>query len=784
MGPGMKGTLKVAGTLVFLACLEVWSSEGLARSGSTYELSDEAIFQNCPFRHNDRFSFDGLVGLVKSQLETKLQGNEACDAIIHQINDNISAIQQSFLQIDEGQRERIAIEIINDKLVDLHLALTLAEPGSAQVLEIQNQISILEADLMFHQIDSTYKKELAKDQKELEAQKQVYSHINSIIVAMRNAPPGCIERLGSWQTLLPSAVGAASLATGYGHFAGQEALSAVLQIVSSVISLFQNRDVKKAISKLVSLENYEILACTYYSIKFTACEYSRAHRLSQDVDHILNLIERSYNTDRCGEYQRYFDHLRRFQRFRGVFDIIAEIGTPLTLNLSLINRYLQALRSEPFSIPSPPIEGTDAEIREWLNSVKRRGITFLEFGQNGPLDLEEQIAQAQEDIRKKIADIEFVEAELAKNPSFIDLRSDLDAKFPDLAEELSELIEYFKAFLGFEGHLNPETNVDQRHWGSLLQTIEILETLEGFLAAEPKAHTMDALEDYESQIKDKGLETFRVMTKHSIAQIDAQTVLLLGGKVRDRIHRSFSIIEQAYLKEDLFNAGRQGCSFSEYRRDQALEWELIQNYESFVGQGLVFRAEKISRAQNAFWDGFQGEIMDMIEMSFQPSSDLAPNLQGETSAHLCSLFADLLERTYRGRRILRKCKENYSELEILRYTDPSEVEIDYENACFYADYSREVQMQKILFERYRDLQRQNKEPVSQFLDRLKRSKLQACVDDLDLSCGLSAFALQPTTSRAFLNGMFSEPQENQVEEAFESRWYFDQEQQEWRERDS
>lgn len=384
---------------------------------------------------------------------------------------------------------------------------------------------------------------------------------------------------------------------------------------------------------------------------------------------------------------------------------MAEVGTPITLDLQLINQYFQAQRVSPNSIPEPPLNGSAAQKRSWLILVDRRGVNFQEqnFATGELFSLDEQINQALDDIAQKIANIEAVENEIRKNPSFIDLRAELDQRRPELFDEIKELVAYLESFLVVDPKPSQLT-LDQRDWGSALQVLEILVALEDFLGVAPTGVQADDLEAYELEIKAAGEKLFGVMTKYAIAQVDRQTVLLLGETIFDRVQRSFGILEQAYLKRDLKEGRKEVESFAHYRRDRALEFDVIRNYRQFSGQQLVLREEKIENTRDAFWLGFQKEIIAMIEMSMKSQAELVPELEDATAPHLCSLFSDLLRRSSSGRRVLEKCQDQFKELELVRLIEPETITIDYDDDCFYSDYSRDIDTQNILFERYESLQ--------------------------------------------------------------------------------
>lgn len=155
---------------------------------TAYELPDEALFQSCPFRHSDSFSFDGLISIVRSQLETKLAGNQACDAIVNAINDNLSSIDDSFVTLDDGLREAVTLNLISRRLRDLNLSLSLLGPGDPAEAELLAEIAVLESDLFSTELDFIYAKKTFERSQENKFREGLYTNINDVVIALRDAP--------------------------------------------------------------------------------------------------------------------------------------------------------------------------------------------------------------------------------------------------------------------------------------------------------------------------------------------------------------------------------------------------------------------------------------------------------------------------------------------------------------------------------------------------------------------------------------------------------------------
>lgn len=663
-----------------------------------YELSNDSLFSTCPFQHDDKYDFGSLLNLVKSQLETKLEGAESCSATVNQLNNELTAIRNYYIKLDTGLRSSIAVDVINRTLIELQVKLAGLVPGTQQYSLTLAQIASLESDLTFNEINKLYISEDAKETREFQFRSDMYQHINNVVVAFSAASPRCIEYLGGWQQILPSLMGTAALATGYSFFANQAVLGSILQIASSFIQLFQNREVKEAILSIIKVKNYKVLACTYFSVKHTACEYSRAYELSRDTDDLMRLIEGRYLPLPEGEYEKYFYYLEQKNFFSPVFETVARIGTPTTLGTDLLNEYFVAQRASPNTLPEPPIAtASDPERKLWLNEVRRRGISFREVNYSTGVSytLNEQIKQATDDIVLKKANIISVETEIRRSPSFIDLKHELDARFPDLYERLKDLNGYLQQFLGpVDGSLKlpPET------WGSILQIKEIMEALQSFLEVKSDID-MAKMGEYETAIKEAGISLFKVMTKFSVAQVDTQSALLLGSKIDDRLNRALLIVEQAYIKRDILENTPLESSFSQYKRDRAIKFYILQNFRQFTGAGRTFRLEDIETARNSFALGFRDEILAMVAMALDSRSELVPALEGSTAPHLCSLFSDLLKHTSKGKDLLERCRNEFPKLELVRGLDRDRTTIDYDDNCFYSSYARDLDTQKILFDR-------------------------------------------------------------------------------------
>jgi len=714
---------------LFLVFLLLYARPVLSQAD--YELSDSVLLQECPFSHGDSYNADSLLNLVKAQLETKLSGNQRCTANMNQLVQDLGVISNYFSQVDPNIRNKVQHDFYSRQLIELQLHLKKLElegkQDSQDYLDVKSNISTLESNLKQNELDSLYNTESFSASEEATFRQKLFQHINNVVLTLGAADAGCIQHLGGWQQVLPPLIGTAALASGFGVFASQNIVGAVLQIAANLSTLLQNREVKKAINSIVELHNYEILACTYFSITNLTCEYGRALRLSNEKDDLLNLIQSHYHSGFTGEFEQYFNLLEQTSGFANLFTAIASMGSPVTLNLSLIYSYFQALATTADLPDPPPSSASDSEKKQWLISIEARGIndyvsaSITPGGGQSVVTLDDKIRAALNDIKDKKATKDAIEENLRTTRSFVDLRHQLDAFSNHFILQVDELSNFFRKYLIRSSGAkvkNDAAEVPDEELGSLYAILQILDRVHDFLVISPTAFKMDTETgqlEYEKAINKEGLALFTAMAHGAVAQLSQQSLLSLASKVQERLSRAFQIVENAYVDRDLRLETPPEASFSQFNRDRSLKFHILDNFEQFTGAGTTFREEKFEQARSSFEQGFHDEILEMVGLAMRTRSQRIPELNGSTAPHLCSLFSSALSHDRvrgpfgigepKGKLLMSICRKNFDKLELVKYLTPVSVQIDYSNPCFYSEYVRTFEMQKVLLERYKQLKK-------------------------------------------------------------------------------
>ena len=683
--------------------------------------------------HNDRYSVEvnRLHALVKSQLVQKIEGNQACYGPLNNISQNLGAISTLFdYNTNPTLYEDINDEILNKQLLQLRLDLMLEAQGSSTYLTIAQKIRQIEDRIYANEVNKGFNRDFFKESRDNKALSSTFTYMNNVISTMTSMPPQCIELLGGWQTLVPTVLNSISSLSGISGFAYSAVIGSGLKLVSSLTIMLQDANVKLALRDVVKQKNNKILACTYFSIQNTACEYRRALRLSDQEQRIKDLINQKYRNQDTRIFDEFFTLLEHSRDFEAVFFEIAAMGSAISFDTNLINNYFLAKRSSPESILDeddigpPPDENDNSEDAEklrqaWLISVKERGISFQERNFMGPLPLKAQIKQAIVDINLKISTIRSVEYVLTGKRSFIDLKHELDAN-PNLLSKVCRYIYFFKQAL-------KDKIIPTEKKGVVAEALRIMVQLKNFLKINyddfervvlnpgnnsGESELVQSYQEYMAKVNEQGKLLFEVMAEGAVAQISRQTVLTVGKKVQDRIARFFQLIEEEFLNDEIRQDQGQpprygGIKYSEYKRDRALQLQVAFNYQNFAGSGKTFRAEDVDVALKSIEKGFSKEIKRMVKESLATNSVYYPKLNGNTAAHLCSLFSLFLGKkkifSGKSKRILNACKAKFSDLELLKIVEPKKMTILWDDPCFYYDYRRILTTQQSLYRKMLDI---------------------------------------------------------------------------------
>ena len=94
-------------------------------------------------------------------------------------------------------------------------------------------------------------------------------------------------------------------------------------------------------------------------------------------------------------------------------------------------------------------------------------------------------------------------------------------------------------------------------------------------------------------------------------------------------------------------------------------------------------------------------IKKMISTSLKTKSIFYPELRGETGAHLCSLFSKFLQKEQKkdvkSRLLLRSCKKQFKELELVKILKPETMPINWKDPCFYTKYRIYVKIMESIY---------------------------------------------------------------------------------------
>lgn len=695
------------------------------------ELPKNGVLFNCPFyQSDDPFNVDGLMGMVKAALEAKLNGKAQCEAPLTKLLGSLSTISNYYGSLDPSAKDQVNFEVTGKYILDLQMQMSAVKldrshypPTTPEYIEKSAQIAALDSSIQkFEESQlSTQASNLAHSQefqqtRENKFRGDLYGQVGVFLQNLRAIDPKCVDAMGGWAPMLGSVMGVASLATGYTGFANQAVAGAALDVMANLTALLSDSKVKHALNQITNVQNDQVLACTYYAIKYSACEYRRAYQFSSKTDEIRRLIEREYQPGQVGEFEKLFSQQERVGSFSAIFNSVATMGSALTFDLNLIIQYLEARIIDPNMLPVLPDHATDAEKSRWLIDLRARGLSVSSSNNYGePKTLDMMVKEANATIEKAKATIIAVEQLLREKRSFEDLRHELDAQYPHALGDFSELKLFLQKFAGLAKEA--PSPVPERERGAIEAMLDIVDKIESFLKVSPT--TVEpcpaSLEEspakglapplvcYQRELNFRGSAVFEAMARGAVAQINAQSVLTLGSKSTDRLLRAMRVVENEFLWEDIngntSDPASGKISFRDYRRDRMLLHQVIENYAQFRATGANFRAEKYQTTLESFEDGFSKEIRRMVKRSLSQESELIPEIDSKTAPHLCSLFASTLKKGFFKRRLLKRCRENFNVLEQLEIIDPKPLTIDYEDSCFYVKYVRTLEVQKRLLER-------------------------------------------------------------------------------------
>ncbi len=646
-----------------------------AQSGG-YELPRSALLGTCPFI-SENFNFDGLLSMIKTQLETKIEGQEICQAPQRALLEQLSAVNNYYSNIDRSLLSSKSAEIYQSFLMDLQVRLddleTLGQMNSSEATILISQVSLLEQRIQNLTVESEVSKLDQENRQQTQFRRDMFTQLKNVFVSLNSMDPKCVAGMGGYSQLLPPILSVASLASGYSIFSGQAIAGAALEIGAGITMLLQNRPAKEALRNIVKQQNDKVLACTYYSIQHSACEVNRANNLvSQRKPELQSLVA---GVRRSGpqEWQEYLDALTKLDLFSRIFEVIASQGSALSLDVESVKDYFTALKINPKALPAPPGSGASTiDKSRWLDRLRIAGLSVPKTDFTGqPLTIDEQIKRATTSLNNSINTIDLVTATLNDNQSFEALKSNLEAQRVDIVRNATKMADLLRS----QALLLPE---DRR--GSVYMSLNAMEKILAFMSVAAKDQA--SVDVYLKNLAIAGNDLFMVIAQGSVAQIDKQGILALGGKAQERLTNALKNIENRFIVADIQQNLPYENSFIAFKQDQLLLYQLQNLYNDLKGPSSAFRISDIDVTFGSFEQGFSLEIVEMLQKQIRLPS----------AGHFCSLFSGFLHRSKdrKVRDILKTCKAKFPTLKIETLSYESTETIDYGNYCSYHDYIRKT----------------------------------------------------------------------------------------------
>jgi hypothetical protein len=660
---------------------------------------------NCPFIHNDKYDIAPLLETLKAQIATEIESRTSCKKELQSLVSGLSPLQDFYKTLDPATKQKItksvyanALSSLNSKKVNLELN------GGSTSLEygiLLNQMSSIESSNLLNTIELQSIQEGGQEDVEAYYRNQLLAHTSNILNTLgtttRNRPE-CVGKTAGWDDILAAVLSGVSAGAGLGLNPTAQLIGAAAGIGAQLVTTLQDTKIRSAYNDLVRLKNYRTLACTYYAIKKASCEYQRAYKLAQDPNKLIDYMRNRYSSDIKGEYERFFVNQGRVAEVGNIFSIVAQMGSPLTLDPKLIYSYIEAKAVDFDNLGTPPMAtDRDEVIKGWLIKAKAFGLSFQEMNpMTGQIySLKEQLDVASTDIKNKIAVIESAEKIMKENASFLDLRRRLSSVSPNITSNVNEMIKYFKELR--------ESNLILAQDKPAIKAAEILLVkLEGFLTVVPKDFAKDSDLVYEAEILSTGGDVFKELAKGAVAQLNKQSVLALASKGTDRLMWAFKTIRNGYLNRDQLESLPQEERFGDYQKNHDVLSDVIENYNSFYGSGTTFKNENLAQAVTSFEKAFKKEMYKSLKMAMDENFGWE-GLKGKTAAHLCALYSSTLMNLSKkvvfdnkSDKLIDLCRNRYKELETNRLVSNENFKINYQNECTYFDYTRETDIQNLL----------------------------------------------------------------------------------------
>ncbi len=655
---------------------------GFSSSNSGYELNRAALMGTCPFlSETNPFNFDSILSSIRSQLQTKIEGQDACRSKQQFLSDGFTQIQQVYGKLDQDQAWKNSADLyqvaMNDMQLQLQSAQKLSTPDATLISTLQSGIFTMQDKIRELHVQSTS----SHEQNQAELRIQMFSRMNDMLVSLSHSDPKCIDAIGGWKSLLPSFLGAASLAGGYSITSGNVMVSSALQLLSSLSSLLQSQGPKQAFQDIVRLQNEKVLACTYYSIQHSSCEVQRALKLVEEKkSDIKRIAFRQFAANVPKEWPTFLDLYSKMAQFESVFNTIASQGSSLSLEVDVVASYFASLSLNLQSLqPYPAPTAPEQELKSWLDRARRNGVRVSTVdGLGNPLTTKQQFERALQEIANKESEIQLIESKLKESKSFESLKHSLNA----LSPEVEKIANQMHDFLLEQAALLPE-----KDRGAVYVSAQTMGSLATFLATGVTDVNQPTIDNYLDRLSTNGSDLFKWISMGSVAQISKQQVLALGGKAQERLRNAFQVIDNRFGRqdiEDMKNEKDFKDTFSKFKQEYLLFFQLANVYNDIKGPSSAFRQSEVNVAYNSFESGFDRELEILIETK----------LEQPGGAHFCSLLSGFLTRNNSS--LLNKCKAKFKTLEISTLSYEKKEDIDYGNACYYDDFVRRTRSFQIL----------------------------------------------------------------------------------------
>lgn len=687
--------------LFFVGVLSIFGS--LSEARASFELTESVYLQGCPFMHDDAYDFTSLLGELKTQIQTKVDGKTQCAAALAPVYEQFNAYQTYLDTLDVSARQTIAADALANYLSGLNARRAQLEIGgvdpateASEYATLGASVSAVESQILSNDIELAYGKDFKRDTQEIRLKTALMSHAKGVLNAVAdlgNTNPRCVDQVG-FSALLPGIVNAVGVVAGG---LGGTIVGAASEIISSALRIFQGQKAKRALNELIRYRNQKVLACTYYATLNLSCEYERGRKLSDDfpaikrhVDH-TSVEERIYSATKTVNatsrdralYETWTRLSERITEFSDVFDFVGSAGSSLLTDLGQIFEYFKAKIIDPdaLNFPKLPPNPTPADQQSWLNALNVRGLYIPDTRDgNLPIPLPERVQIAIERIKTLLAIIQSAEAQFEKNKNFTNLRNTLERKTA-LRKDIADAVFLLKEF----SQDGSSVSVAAKSRGPLFASLRIIGALDDFMSIEVMKEADFDL--YNIACTTKGGALFTAMTYDSIGSISRQVLLALGSKSTEGLRTALATIRNHLLFRDL--GLPEADRFSTFLRERALVSYVTQNYADFKGTGPVYRDEDARKYFSTFESVFRKEIRTSLSYALVTGDTRIDGVEGVTADHLCALYSGSLgNMKEKDKKLLARCRESHVSIELPSIEGTKRFTIDYADKCTYAKYIR------------------------------------------------------------------------------------------------